>query len=1109
MSCRVLVLVAAVGMTGGSPAADDEVFNSMSYRLVGPFRGGRVTAVTGVPGDPMTYYMGATGGGVWKTTDAGETWRNVSDVVRELEPKPEPQVMGDVDPVMAEYGVLRPPAEGLPLEGVGARRVRRGGDAFGSGSIGAIAVAPSDPNVVYVGTGSACIRGNVSPGVGVYKSTDAGGTWRFMGLPEAGQIGAVIVHPTDPDVVYVAALGHAFGPNEERGVYRSTNGGLTWTKVLYVSDEAGAVDLSMDPSNPRVLYAAMWQAMRQPWTMTSGGPGGGLYKTTDGGNTWTELEEGLPDGDKGRIAVAVSPAEPRRVWALVEHEEGGLFRSDDGGEKFRLVTADRELRQRAWYYTHVEADPVDVNTVYVLNVLFWRSDDGGKSFRPVRTPHGDNHDLWINPDDPSNMIEGNDGGANVTFNGGRTWTSQANQPTSEMYRVTVDDQHPYWLYGGQQDNTAVAIPSRTADGNIDREHWYAPAGCESATVAVDPRNPNVTYGGCYGGTISRYDRELGLAEEVMTWPQMAVGQQAVDLRYRFQWNAPIKISPHDPSVLYHCSNYVHRTADGGQTWQVISPDLTRDDQSKQGYAGGPITRDNTGVEVYGTIFAFEESPHRAGLLWAGSDDGLVHISEDGGDNWRDITPRGMPEWGTVNNIELSAHDPGRAFIAVHRYRLDDFRPYIFRTDDFGTRWRLLTGGDNGIPADHFVRAVREDPERRGLLYAGTEFGMYVSLDDGASWRSLQLDLPVTPITDLAVKRGDLVVATQGRSYWILDDLSPLRQLTPEVEEAELHLFEPRPAVRWIDGAGSFARGPVGENPPFGAVIHYVLPDGLDDEDADEVTLEILDSDDEVLRTLSSKTPEPQAPSIFRKFFPELVEPPLLDARSGANRYVWNLRLADPELTDDAVVWGWTVGPLVPPGTYRARLTVGDWSDTASVEVVHDPRTGISQEALEEQFELARSSWELLTRTHDTVRKIRDVRDQTTGMAARMKDEAVQEKVDQLSKALTEIEEQLHQTKLESSQDVLNYPPQLDNQLVFLQSVVESAAGRPTVGSKERFQELQAELVRLETELDNVLETRLPEIERLLEEAGTPRIVLEPAEEEEDSKEGRFRFSTGP
>jgi photosystem II stability/assembly factor-like uncharacterized protein len=832
MKCRLFVAVMMTAITATVVAAEsDDLFNSLSYRLVGPFRGGRVTAVAGVPGDPMTYYMGGTGGGVWKTNDAGKTWHNVSDAVRQLEPEPLPEIMGEVDPALAEVGLLREPIGGIPTTGV--QWEKRPGDAFGSASIGAIAVAPSDPNVIYVGTGSACPRGNVSPGDGIYKSTDAGGTWRHIGLPEAGQIGRIIVHPTDPEIVYAAVLGHIFGPNPERGVYRSTNGGLTWAKVLYVSDEAGAVDLAVNQSNPRILYAAIWQAKRTPSTMVSGGPGSGVYKTTDGGNTWVELTEGLPEGVKGRIAVAVSPASPNRVWVLIEHDEGGLFRSDNGGAKFRLVSANRELRQRAWYYTHLEADPKDANTVYILNVMFWRSVDGGTSFRPIRTPHGDNHALWINPDDPSNLIEGNDGGANISFNGGRTWSTQENQPTSEIYRVTVDDQQPYWLYGGQQDNSAVAIPSR-ARGGIAWRDWYAPAGCETATVAVDPRNPNITYGGCYGGSIGRHDHELQYEQEVMAWPQMAVGQQPLDLRYRFQWNAPIRISPHDPSVLYHCANVVLRSTDEGRNWQEISPDLTRDDASKQGYAGEPITRDNTGVEVYGTIFAFEESAHRAGLLWAGSDDGLVHISDDNGATWRNITPAAMPEWGTVNAIELSAHDPGRAFIAVQRYREDDFAPYVFRTDDFGASWVRLTDGTNGIPDDHFVRVVREDPDRKGLLYAGTEFGIYASFDDGSSWRSLQLNLPVTPITDLAVKRGDLVVATQGRSFWILDDLNVLHQMNAEIDNAEYYLFEPRTVTRWIDQSGSGGRGAVGQNPPFGAVIHYKLPTGLDEEDAEEV-----------------------------------------------------------------------------------------------------------------------------------------------------------------------------------------------------------------------------------------------------------------------------------
>ncbi len=622
----------------------------------------------------------------------------------------------------------------------------------------------------------------------------------------------------------------------------------------------------------------------------------------------------------------------------------------------------------------------------------WKSDDGGATFRPVRTPHGDNHAIWINPTDPTNLIEGNDGGANISFDGGRSWSAQSNQPTAELYRVTVDDQWPYWLYSGQQDNSAVAIPSRTPDGVIDRQHWYQPAGCETATVAVDPRDPDITYGGCYGGSINRFDRKLGFQQEVMAWPQMAVGQQASDLRYRFQWNAPIRTSPHDPAALYHCSNVVHRTIDEGSTWEIISPDLTRDDESKQGYAGRPITRDNTGVEVFGTIFAFEESPHRAGLLWAGSDDGLVHLSQDNGATWGNITPAGMPEWGTVNSIELSAHDEGRAFIAVHRYRTGDDRPYIFRTNDFGATWSLLTDGANGIPADHFVRVVREDPVRRGLLFAGTESGLYVSLDDGSSWQPFQLDLPITPVTDLAVKRGDLVVATQGRSFWILDDLSPLRQLTSQVLDGDLHLFTPRPTVRWADGSGGArgpSRGPVGKNPPFGAMIHYLLPDGIDDEDANEVRLEILDGEGEVLRSMSSKEEEKRAPNIWRKLFAEFFEPAKLDARPGANRWVWNLRLADATIVDDAVLWGSAEGPMVPPGAYQVRMTVGDWTETASFEVVPDPRLDLDPAAVAARFELARQVWTELSRSHELIERIGTVRDRVEGWAGRVDDEAIQ------------------------------------------------------------------------------------------------------------------------
>jgi photosystem II stability/assembly factor-like uncharacterized protein len=906
--------------------------------------------------------------------------------------------------------------------------------------VGAIAVAPSDPNVVYVGTGSACIRGNVSPGDGVYKSTDAGDSWHHVGLADAGQIGRLHVHPSNPDLVYAAVLGHAFGPNPTRGVFRTTNGGRTWERVLFVSERAGAVDLAMDPSNPRILYAATWEAERKPWTMISGGEGSGVFKSLDGGDTWRRLSEGLPEGILGRIGVAVSPADPSRVWVLIEHaEEWGLYRSDDAGRKFRRVSADRNLVQRAWYYTHVYADPGDANTVYVLNVAMWRSDDGGKTFTPIRTPHGDNHDLWIHPENPRVMIEGNDGGANVSYDGGRTWSRQDNQPTAEMYRVTVDDQHPYWLYGGQQDNSAVAIPSRAPGSGISREDWYTPGGCESATVAVAPDDPNVTYAGCYGGTIGRYDRRLQVEREVMAYPEMAVGQQAADLKYRFQWNSPIKASPHDPSVVYHTSNHVHRSRDEGHSWEVISPDLTRDDESKQGYSGGQITWDNTGVEVYGTIFAFEEDPHTPGILWAGSDDGLIHLSRDDGQTWEDVTPPAMPEWGTVNDIELSTHAPGRAFVPVHRYRLDDFRPYVFRTDDYGATWELLTDGANGIPADHFVRAVSEDPDRRGLLYAGTEFGLYASFDDGATWQSLQLNLPIAPVTDLAVQRGDLVVATQGRSYWILGDLGLLHELSDEVLAAPAHLFSVRPAVQWAGSGGWGGGGARGENPPDGAVIRYHLAQDLSEDDATEVTLEILDAEGEVLRTLSSQEKEPSAPNPWAAIFPESQPSGKLEAKKGSNRYVWDFRLPDAFVVDDATLWGRPRGPEVPPGRYQARLTVGEVTSTRSFEVRQDPRIEVDSSEAVERFELARRISDTISEIHRELARSRDVREQVEATLARLEDagdvdESLRDQGKAIGEALQAQENLLHQSKAEVGQDILNYPPQIDNQLVFLQGV---------------------------------------------------------------------------
>jgi photosystem II stability/assembly factor-like uncharacterized protein len=1042
VSAALLVTGDEASAAGSNPTYDPKLYHALEYRNIGPYRGGRVTAVAGVVGERDTFYMGTTGGGVWKSMDGGATWRNASD----------------------KY--------------------------FKSASVGAVAVAPSDANVVYVGMGSACVRGNISPGDGVYRSTDAGKSWSHAGLEDAGQIGRVRIHPEDADLVYVAALGHAFGPNEQRGVFRSKDGGGSWEKILYVSAGAGAVDLAMDPNNPRILYAAIWQVVRKPWALVSGGPDSGIYRSSDGGDSWEKLNRGLPQGIKGRIGVAVSGAKSDRVWALVEAEDGGLFRSDDGGATFRLINDDRSFRQRAWYYTHVHADPLDADTLYILNVAMWRSNDGGKSFEFVRTPHSDNHDLWINPDDPKIMINGNDGGANVSYTAGRSWSTQENQPTAEFYRVTVDDGFPYRVYGAQQDNSTVGIESRTTSMGITRQHWHPVGGCESGHIAVDPRNRDIVYAGCYGGAITRYDHRTGQSRQILAWPQAALGQAAEDLEYRFQWNAPIRLSPHDPGVLYHTSQFVHRSTDEGYSWEIISPNLTRDDGAKQGHSGGPITLDNTGVEVYGTVFAFEPSPGRQELLWAGSDDGLVHISYDDGETWKDITPRDMPEWGQVNCIELSAHDPGRAFLAVTRYREDDFMPYIFRTDDYGESWRRLADGVNGIPDNHFVRVVREDPKRKGLLYAGTEFGMYVSFDDGTSWQSLQLNLPVTPITDLAVKGDDLVVATQGRSFWVLDEIAPLRQMDRGVAEAKAFLFHPGEAYRFPGGSPfSFAQN-AGRNPPDGVVIHYLLAGAV----ADEVKLEILDAEGEVLRSLSSLVEERRAPNPFARFMPEdFEEKNKLDTEEGMNRYVWDLRLKDAEIVEGAVLWGRGRGPRVPPGSYAVRLTVGEWSSTRSFTVLKDPRIEASPEELEEQYLLARQVWEGLSESHRALARLRSVRKQVGELVRRLEetgvDAGVKEASAALSGKLTAVEERLHQSRAVAIQDIINFPPKLDAQFLYLLDYIDGADAPPTAGAIERYVELRAELDGILAELGEIFRTDLAKLNDLILEREIPPVIV--------------------
>ncbi|REJ99386.1 MAG: glycosyl hydrolase [Acidobacteria bacterium] len=1011
--------------TPAQPPLPAEFLDKLEFESLNFSRGGRSTAVAGVRGNPLVYYFGASGGGVWKTTDAGINWRNVSD------------------------------------------------DYFGVGSIGALAVAESDPNVVYAGTGSACPRGNISNGDGIYRSTDAGESWQRVGLESAGQIGRVRVHPRDPDVAWVAALGNIFGPNEERGIYRTRDGGANWEKVLFVSDRTGFVDLALDATNPRVLYAAAWRSERKPWTLVSGSEDGGIWKTTDGGDNWTKLAGGLPEGLVGRIGVAVSPVQPERVWALVEAEgeKGGLYRSDDAGDSWRKINDDSNLRQRPWYYTHIYADTRDPNTVYGLNVGLYRSIDGGKTFaETIEVPHGDNHDLWINPDDPANMINANDGGANVSFDGGASWSWQMNQPTGEFYRVFVDQQWPYRVYGPQQDNSTISIPSHgRVAWNREPPDWYSVGGCESGHIAVDPRNPDVVYAGCYGGSISRIDRGTGESREIIAYPQLQLGQAARDLKYRFQWNAPIRLSPHDASILYHTSQVVHRSTDEGQTWAEISPDLTTDDIEQQDFAGGPISRDSTGVEVYNTIFAFEESPHRKGELWAGTDDGRLHVSRDDGGSWQEVTPSQLPTGATINNVDISAHDPDRIFFAAYRYRENDFRPLVYRSNDGGKSWSLLTDGSNGIPATHFTRVVREDPERRGLLYVGTEFGLYGSIDDGARWQRWESELPVSPVTDMVVHRGDLVISTQGRGFWIRRDLSPLRQASAALLGAELELLEPPVAYR--GGLNT-------------ANLHFWVTEVPEQP----VELAIL-SGDEVLRSFEWKPGEKGKaagdsgmPAFLRRFLGAELK-----VEKGLNAFSWNLRHEGPEAPKGVIHWGFTPGVAVPPGEYTVRLTSGEWSQSRALRVQPWPALDTTPEQYREQYELGRQIEERLDRVFAAIERIRELEGQIDDVEARLAkrkldDEQmapITELAKQIEEGLEGVETQLTQVKSKSRQDPLNFPPMLDNQLVELYTYVVAADDRPPAGARDRLRDLDPELERLLAELDEVLEGDLARFNELV------------------------------
>ena len=1019
---------------------DPSLYKAMEWRPIGPFRGGRATAVAGLPSQPDTYYFGATGGGVWKTEDGGLSWRCVSD------------------------------------------------GFFRTGSVGAIAVSETDPNVVYVGMGEAPIRGNVSHGDGVYKSTDAGKTWTHIGLADTGQISRVRVHPRDPDLVYVAALGHVYGPNVDRAVFRTGDGGRTWQKVLFRDNKTGAIDLALDPANPRIIYAALWEAGRTPYSLTSGGPGSGLFKSIDGGTNWTEISrrKGLPQGILGKIGVTVSAARPERVWAIVEAEDGGVFRSDDGGETWQKVNDERRLRQRAWYYSRIYADPQDAETVYVLNTGFYRSTDGGKTYTSIRVPHGDNHDLWIDPGNARRMINSNDGGANVTTNGGLSWTAQDNQPTAQFYHVVVDDRFPYWVYGAQQDNSTVRIASRTDGYGITAADWHAVGGGESGFVVPRPGDPDIVYAGSYGGLITRWNARDGQARIITAWPENPMGEGADVLRYRYQWTAPILVSRHNRDVLYHAAQVLFKTTNEGQSWEVISPDLTTNDKERQRASGGPITKDNTSVEYYCTIFALAESFQDPETLWVGTDDGLVQLTRDGGRSWENITPRELPKWSLISMIELSTFEPGTAYLAVDRHELDDFRPYIYKTEDFGQTWRSIVAG---IPRNTFVRVVREDPKRKGLLYAGTETGVFVSFNDGASWQTLQLNLPVVPIHDMVVKDDDLVVATHGRSFWILDDLTPLHQLDEKVAASGAYLFKPRDAYR-VRGR-SFPLPTAGRNPASGSVIYYHFRE----KPEQEVVLEIMDSNGARIKTFSSRAKAEDGPTDeFSRMFGAGQEE-RLPAEAGMNRFVWNMRYPDAERVPGAVLWGGsTTGPVAVPGIYQAKLTIGEEIHIREWEWKIDPRIEASPQDLQEQFDLLIEIRDTLGRVNRAVNTLRRARAKIERIGAEIKgrpeSSAIVETGKTVQAKLTGIEDVLIQAKSKSGQDPLNYPIKLDNKLAALASVVASADARPTDQSRELFRELADKAAAEIAKLAEVVETDIPGLNALLREAGVPHIILE-------------------
>jgi len=1032
-------------------AQDVNSMKALKWRLIGPFRGGRVAAVTGVESQPNTFYFGGAIGGVWKTTNGGFSWDCISD-----------------------------------------------GQPFGTASIGDIAVSESDPNIIYVGTGEYDIRGNVSVGDGMYKSTDAGKTWKHIGLENTRQIARVRVNPKNPDLVYVAALGHVWGPNEERGIYRSKDGGKTWDKIFSRGNKAGASELVFDPTNANILYAGFWEVYRKPWDLESGGPGSGIFKSTDGGDTWSELTKnpGLPKGVIGNIGLTVSPANPDRIWALIEAEDGGVFRSDDAGKTWKKMNDQRKLRQRAWYYGRIFADPKEPDKVYATNVNFFRSDDGGKTWNPIAVPHGDNHDLWISASDPQRMIEANDGGATITTNGGKNWSTEDNQPTAQFYRVALDNDFPYHAYGAQQDNTTVGIATRSATGAITERDWHPVGGGESGWIAPYPKDSEIVFAGSYDGLLTRYDHHDGQTRSVTVWPDNEMGWAPDKLKYRFQWTYPLLFSEHDPDLLYAGGNVLFSSTDQGQTWKPISGDLTRNDKSKQISSGGSITKDNTSVEYYDTIFTVEESTIKKGLIWAGSDDGMVHLTRDGGAHWEDVTPKNAPEWIQINSMEASPFDPGTAYIAATMYKFDDDKPYLYKTTDYGKSWTQIT---NGIPDGAFTRCIREDPNKKDLLYAGTETGIYISFNGGAKWQSLQLNLPITQVADLAIQKREheLVAATHGRSFWIFDDTNVLAEMTPSLTSEDMHLFQPKHAYRAAFGRG-FGRAvaDAGSNPASGAVIYYWLKS----KPTSEVTLEFMDESGKLVKKFSSK-PEKQEKAEGAEEEEDEPrrggKPALAPAEQGLNRFEWDLHYPDATTFPGIVLWAGSLrGPAVVPGTYQVRLTVDGKTQTQKFEVRKDPRVSTTTEQYNAQLEMSLQMRDKLSRTNETVIQIRQVRKQIDDLATRLqsgpqteKSKSVIQQAKSLAAEMTAVEEALYQTKSRASEDPLNFPVKLNNKLAALLADLESADAEPTSAEGQVYEGIATEINAQLKAWGQIMDVKIPTFNKDVKDADVPAVTI--------------------